>query len=248
MIFFDDIKKSAEQDKLSLIIYYGASTTSFEHVFPNWGEIMRYVLKAETEVYVSDNDGKNAYWNLQTVNFGLAGASSIDLSERFDDLVLARNPRIIFLNVGKNDVYFKIDKRITEKNTEKIIKKALAKNIKVVFTTTVPPLRGDLNKKIFDYVEVDKSVASQFKNNQNFVFVDLFELFPKNLIEKSYTLIAEANEDVGVTDGDIDPIHYNKYGNAVVAKILLDKVFGIKFDYERFLKDLEDSTKKYPEY
>lgn len=98
-------------------------------------------------------------------------------------------------------------------------------------------------------MEVDNNVSREFKNDKNFIFVNLFELFPKNLIRKSYTLISEeGNEVVGIEPGSIDPIHYNRYGNAIVAKILLKQVFGIDFDGEKFLKGLDNPNKQYPDY
>ncbi len=109
-------------------------------------------------------------------------------------------------------------------------------------------MRDDLNKKVYDWKKADQEIADDFKGNKNFIFIDLFGLFPKEAIEKSYTLIAEKNEDVGVEEGEIDPIHYNRYGNAIVAKILLKEVFNIDFDEEKFLKDFMDPTVKYPRY
>jgi lysophospholipase L1-like esterase len=246
MNFFEDIKKQIEQNKLFLIAYYGASTTSAEYCFPNWGEIIRYVLKDALEE--STGIYQKAYWNLQTMNMGLNGALSADLLERFDFWVLDKNPNLIFLNVGKNDPYRNIDKEVTRKNTKTIIEKSLEKNIKVVFTTTMPALRDDLNKKVLEYIKVDQEIAEYFKGNENFIFVDLFNFFPKEAIKKSYTLIGEENNNVGVKEGETDPIHYNRYGNAIVAKILLKKVFDIDFDEEKFLKDLTDPTVKYPSY
>ncbi len=246
MNFLGDIKKQIERDELFFIAYYGASTTSQENIFPNWGEVMRYVLE---DYLYEDEHLKKAYWNIQTLNAGLNGASSVDLLGRMDKWVLDKNPNMIFLSVGKNDAYVGIEKKITEENTKKIIRKALDKNTRVVFTTTVPSLRKDLNEKTREYVEVDRSVAEKFSKENNFIFVDLFGLFPKNLIEKSYILISEENnEDIGVEEGENDPIHYNRFGNAIVAKILLKEVFGVDFDENKFLKDLSDNTKKYPDY
>ena len=98
-------------------------------------------------------------------------------------------------------------------------------------------------------MEVDYNVAKEFAGNKNFIFVNLFKLFPKSLIKKSYTLISEEGNDViGIPAGEIDPVHYNKYGNAIVAKILLKEVFGIDFDEKVFLKDLNDQSKQFPDY
>jgi len=242
---FEEIKKSVENDKLYLIAYYGASTTSHEYIFPNWGDIIRYVLKYQLEQIL--NDWKKPLWNIHTINLGLDGATSSDLYSRFDDIVLSLNPNLIFLEEGKNDMYFNIDKKITETNKKKTIRKALDKGIKVVFISTIHSLSESLNKKIRENMKVDLNVAR--KDNKNFSFVNLFELFPKNLIKKSYTLISEDGNDViGISKGEIDPIHYNKYGNAIVAKILLKQVFGIDFNENAFLKDLENQSKQFPNY
>jgi len=248
--FFEDVKNKIEQDNQFLIVYYGASTTSQEYIFPNWGEIIRYALKYAFE---SENEREDNYkkymWNIHTLNLGLDGASSIDLLARFDSLVLSKKPNLIFLDASKNDVYYKIDKKITENNNQKLIKKALDKGIGVVFTTRIPSLREDLNKRIIEYNEIDKKIARVFSNNQNFIFVDLFNLFPKDLIKKSYTLIHPiSNKYIEIKAGEIDPVHYNKFGNVIVSKILLKKVFNIDFDENKFLKNLSNNTKMFPDY
>lgn len=245
--FFEEIRTSVEKDKPFLIAYYGASTTSHEGVFPNWGDIIRYVLKYQLEETLKD--WKKPCWNIHTINLGFDGATSNDLLNRFDELVLSKKPDLIFLEEGKNDIYFDINKRITEANNKKTIQKALNKGIKVVFISSIPSLRESLNKKIKNNMEIDYSVASEFKDNKNFIFVDLFKSFPKNLIEKSYTLISEEGNDVvGIDPGSIDPIHYNRYGNSIVAKILLKQAFGIDFDEKKFLKDLDNLSKQFPGY
>jgi len=245
--FFAEIKEQVEKDQLFLIVYYGASTTSQESIFPNWGEIIRYVLKDKLTDEIGDY--KKAYWNLQTLNLGLDGASSIDLLKRFEDLVLEKKPNLIILEASKNDVYYKIDKKTSEINNRKIIQKALDKGIKLVFIKEIPSLREDLNKKISDYLETDKKVADEFKDNKGFIFIDLFNLFPKNLLKRAYTRISMGgNPDVGFGPGEVDPVHYNRFGSAIVAKIILKEAFGIDFNEEKFLKDLDDSTKKYPDF
>jgi len=247
MAFLEEIKKEAEQDKLYPIAFYGASTTSSEYVFPNWVEIIRYVLKNVVEQKTSDY--KRAYWNVQTFNCGLDGASSKDLLERFENLVLRIKPRMIFLAMGKNDPYYGIDPKETTENTSKLISQALDSGIKVVFANAPPALWESLNEKIKNHLEAEREVAKKFAENENFIFIDIFEKFPKKELEKIYTLIcADGNEVVGIKPGEIDPIHYNKRGSAIVAKILLEEAFGIDFDMEIFLNDLNDPSKKYPSY
>ncbi len=243
--FIAEIENYANQEKLYSVVFYGASTTSAEYAMPNWGEIIRYWLKD----YVAEKlgDYKKSFWNIQTSNRGLNGASSQELLERFAKLVLSLNPQLIFLSVGKNDAYYGIDKEITRKNTGKIIKTALDKNIKIVFATTVPTLWEKLNDKIRPYVEIDREVAKNFEADENFIFVDFYKFFSDDDLNKAYTLVSEdGNEDVGIAPGEVDPIHYNRIGNAKVAKILLKEAFGIDFNDEKFLEGLEDISKKYP--
>ncbi|MFA6383350.1 MAG: SGNH/GDSL hydrolase family protein [Parcubacteria group bacterium] len=247
MKFLEDIIDNAKEDKFYPIVFYGASTTSAEYSMPNWGEIIRYWLKEK----VSDAVGnyKKAYWNIQTSNRGINGGCSQDLLERLDILVLSLAPKVIFLSVGKNDAYYRIDTKITAANTRKIIQKSLGSGSKVVFMTTVPTLWDKLNEKIKDYVEVDRMVAQEFSDNENFIFIDFYNFFTKEDLEKSYTLVSvDGNEIVGIAPGEIDPIHYNKIGNALVVKIILKEVYGLDFDAEKFISDLADPAKKYPGY
>ena len=247
MNYFSQIKNSVVENKPYYIAYYGASTTSMEFVFPNWAEILRYVLKDYAEMKVGDY--QKAHWNIITTNFGMNGASSEDLLKRFNLLINKNKPDLVILSVGKNDFYYKVDKKITGKNTLQIINQALKNNIRIVFTTAAPSLWPELNKKVMDYVEVDRKIAKKFSKNKNFLFIDLFKLFPREYIKRSYSLVSiEGNPIVGYKSGQIDPIHFNRYGNAVVAKIILKKAFGIDFNTSKFLKDVLDNSKKYPEY
>jgi len=245
--FFEAIKKQVAQGKLFFIIYYGPSSVSYEYIFPNWGEILKWVLKDQLEEKVGDY--KKAYWDFQTANMGLDGASSVDLLERLSILVLDKSPDLVVLkDAGGNDGVCGIKKEITKGNTQKMIKNLLEKDIKVAFLNSVPSLSDDLNEKMKNYIEIYRRMVGEFEENENFTFVDLFNLFPPSEVEKSYSLISEGNEDYGIEKGEIDSSHCNKYGNAMMAKILLKEVFGIEFDHEKFLRDVADDSIKYPGY
>ena len=58
--FLDSIRESLKKDEPFLIVFYGASTTSQENVFPSWPEIIRYFLKNESE----ETDYKKSFWNI----------------------------------------------------------------------------------------------------------------------------------------------------------------------------------------
>ena len=240
--FQKDLENKIKQDKLFSIVYYGASTTSIDYTFPAWGSIIRYWLRD----YIYENIGKY-YWNLQSVNRGLDGAISRNLLERFPQMIESLNPDLVFLNIGKNDYYYQINQEKSRANTREIIKRSLNNGYKVVFTTSVPALTEELNQKIKPYVDLDREIAQEFLGNEEFVFVDFYNFFSSNDLKRSYTLISEdGNKVVGIKPGQVDPIHFNKYGNALIAKILLKEVFRIDFDHEKFIQDLSDNTKKYP--
>jgi len=245
MIFYKAAKQSVLDEKHFFITFYGTATTSVEYVFPNWAEIIRFALKRHIEEDIGLYN--IPYWYIQTSNFALNGAASRDLRMHFDKLVTERKPKMIFLNAGKNDVYQDIPLRETKRNTEWLIERSLALDLLVVFTTAVPALRDDLNKKILQYVNLDRRVAQGFKTNDNLKFVDYYEHFNKEDIGKSYTLVSPTgNEHINLDPGQIDPIHFNRYGNALIAKILLREIFEFDFDHEKFLADLADDGKKYP--
>lgn len=245
MIFYKAVKQSVLDEEPFFITFYGPSTTSVEFVFPNWAEIIRFALKRSVEEESSLY--QIAYWYIQTSNFGLNGATSRDLRMHFDKLVTEKKPRMIFLNSSKNDPFLDIPLRETKRNTEWLIERCLALDLLVVYTTSVPSKRDDLNKKIMQYVELDRRTAQGFQTNDNLRFVDYYDYFHKKDIEKSYSLISPSgNEHFQIEPGEVDPIHFNRYGNALVAKILLKEIFGIDFDHNKFLNDLKDDSKKYP--
>ena len=247
MNLLEEIKKRVAESIPVQIYYYGPSTTSFEYVFPNWGEILRYVLKTEMEKYFTDYNQIN--WNLFTHNMGLDGALSKDLLDRFPSLVLRNNPDIIFLHTGKNDLHFGVSTEVTKGNTVKMIDAALKQSVFVVFATSIPSLKEETNLRYQPYLEVEKQVGEMFKENPNFIFVNMFDGFSKEDIKKSYTFIEEIrNDSLDLNPGDVDYIHYNLYGNAKVAEILLKETTKVDFSTDKFLKSIKDETIKYPKY
>lgn len=111
----------------------------------------------------------------------------------------------------------------------------------------MPALSEELNQKMKPYIDLDRKIAREFTDNEEFMFVDFYNFFSGDDLNRSYTLISEdGNKVLGIEPGGTDPIHFNKYGNALVAKILLKEVFGLEFDHEKFIQDLSDNTKKYP--
>lgn len=245
MIFIKTAKQSVLDEEPFFITFYGSSTTSMEFVFPNWAEIIRFALKRSIEE--EDSLYRVAYWYIHTANYALNGASSRDLRLHFDKFVTQRKPNMVFLSSSKNDPFLDIPLRETKRNTEWLIERCAALDLLIVFTSSAPAQTEDIDKKMMQYIDLDRRIAQSFQTNEKFRFVDFHEQFSEEDIKKSYSLISPTgNEHLGLKPGKIDPIHFNRFGNSLVAKILLKEVFRTDFDHEKFLADIKDESKKYP--
>ncbi len=240
------IENKINNKEIYRIIFYGPSTTNMQSVFPNWPEIIRYVLREHLEKITGD--WKFPDWYIQTANRALDGATSKDLLANCEEFVLKEKPDLVFLSVSKNDAYLNIDLKETEINTRKFMEVLLKNKIAVVFTTSAPSKEKRISVKIMPFVESDRKVARLYKQEENFEFIDFFQLIPASITEKMYSFISDGNEKLGFKPGDIDTVHFNRYGNAVIAGTVLKECFGANFDADKFLADLKDETKMHPRF
>jgi lysophospholipase L1-like esterase len=155
--------------------------------------------------------------NYELMGAGIGGNKVYDLYLRMEDDVLAKNPDVVVIWVGVNDVWHKrtfgtgTDPDKFEKFYNAIIKKLQAKNIKVQICTPAAigektdfsnELDGDLNK----YAGIIRNIA---KNN-NCPLIDLRKLF------LSYNLANNKdNKESGILT--TDRVHLNDAGNNAVA-------------------------------
>lgn len=155
--------------------------------------------------------------NYELMGAGIGGNKVYDLYLRMEDDVLAKNPDVVVIWVGVNDVWHKrtfgtgTDPDKFEKFYNAIIKKLQAKNIKVLICTPAAigektdfsnELDGDLNK----YAGIIRNIA---KNN-NCPLIDLRKLF------LSYNLANNKdNKESGILT--TDRVHLNDAGNNAVA-------------------------------
>jgi isoamyl acetate esterase len=158
---------------------------------------------------------------------GISGNKVYDLYLRLEDDVLSKNPDIVVVYVGVNDVWHKTllgtgtDADKFEKFYLAILKKLKDKNIKAVLCTPAVigektdfsnPLDGDLNK----YSNIIRDMAKK----NNLPLVDL----RKQFLEYNKTN-NPANEEKNILT--YDRVHLNAKGNQFVADLMWKAIKGL---------------------
>lgn len=156
--------------------------------------------------------------NYELIGAGVSGNKVYDLYLRLEDDVLNKDPDEVIIYIGVNDVWHK---RTLETGTDAdkfeafynaIIKKLLAKNIKVVICTPAVigeridftnELDGDLNK----YCNIVRSLAAKY----NLPLIDLRKIFMDYDLKNN-----QGNKDRGILTRD--GVHLNNTGNELVAE------------------------------
>jgi lysophospholipase L1-like esterase len=156
------------------------------------------------------------------IGAGISGNKVYDLYLRMEEDVMSRNPDLVIIWIGVNDVWHKqlsgtgTDPDKFEKFYGAILKKLKAKNIKVILCTPATigekidftnPQDGDLNK----YSQIIRNLA---KSN-NCGLVDLREIFHTYDLKNN-----PENKESGILT--LDRVHLNDQGNQLVADKMLE--------------------------
>jgi len=190
------------------IVFFGDSITEYAVQPAGFITLMQQRLKAEN---------KDSQFEL--AGAGIGGNKIYDLYLRYEDDVLTKNPDVVVIWVGVNDVWHK---RMFGTGTDwdkfgrfygALIKKLQAKNIKVLICTPASvgektdysnELDGDLNK----YSNIIRDIAKQYN----------CELFDFRAIFHEYNLKNNPqNKDSGILTKD--GVHLNDEGNKQVADL-----------------------------
>lgn len=154
----------------------------------------------------------------ELIGSGIGGNKVYDLFLRMEEDVLSKNPDVVIIYVGVNDVWHKrtygtgTDADKFEKFYAAIIEKLQAKNIKVILCTPAAigektdfsnELDGDLNK----YSTIIRSLAEKNK----LPLVDL----RKSFLDYNKQFNTE-NKESGILTSD--KVHLNEQGNKFVAE------------------------------
>jgi len=168
-----------------------------------------------------DNTAKGQY---ELIGAGIGGNKVYDLYLRMEDDVMAKNPDVVVIYVGVNDVWHKAssgtgtDADKFQKFYEAIIKKMKEKNVKIILCTMATigertdfsnQQDGDLNR----YAQIIRDIASK----NNLPLCDLRKAFLEYNLKNN-----PQNKESGILT--VDRVHLNEKGNQLVADLLLPLV------------------------
>jgi len=165
---------------------------------------------------------KGAADQFELIGAGIGGNKVYDLYLRMDSDVMMKNPDVVVIWIGVNDVWHKqmfgtgTDPDKFEKFYNAIIKKLQAKNIKVILCTPAAigektdytnSLDGDLNK----YSQIIRNIAA----NNHCDLVDLRKIFLDYDLKNN-----PDNKESGILTRD--RVHLNDEGNQLVAEKMME--------------------------
>ncbi|HTQ26727.1 MAG TPA: SGNH/GDSL hydrolase family protein [Puia sp.] len=158
----------------------------------------------------------------ELIGAGIGGNKVYDLYLRMDDDVLAKNPEIVFIFIGVNDVWHKTsfgtgtDADKFERFYTAIIKKLQARNIRVILCTPAVigektdysnQQDGDMNR----YSQIVRNLAAKYSCE----LVDLRQRFLAYNLKNN-----PENKESGILT--LDRVHLNDQGNQLVADEMLE--------------------------
>ncbi len=192
--------------KESKIIFFGDSIT--EAGVKGGG----YITRIDSMCKLENKTGQYEF-----IGAGISGNKVYDLYLRLENDVLIKNPDIVFIYIGVNDVWHKsshgtgTDPDKFEKFYQAIIDKLKAMSIKVILCTPAAigekidfsnPQDGDINQ----YSTIIRSLAAK----NNLPLVDLRKVFLEYNLKNN-----PENKDKGILT--TDRVHLNTKGNQLVA-------------------------------
>jgi len=160
------------------------------------------------------------------VGAGISGNKVYDLYLRMDSDVVMKNPDVVFIYIGVNDVWHKAtsgtgtDAVKFERFYTAIIKKLQQKNVRVILCTpaTIGEKKEYTNQQDGDmnyYSEIIRNLAKRF----NCQLIDLRSLFHEYDAQNN-----PDNKDRGILTRD--GVHLNGKGNTLVAQKMMDALLA----------------------
>ena len=157
--------------------------------------------------------------NIEVIGAGIGSERIMNLEERFDAGVLRKNPNVVVIFIGINDIYYAQNHldwamgRYVEGMTRMI---ATMKNRNILPVIVIPSVIGE--KKAGDNVldkELDRlgTRATELGKKHNIPVINVLKAFREHLAKNN-----PDNAHAGILT--LDGIHLNKAGNALVAAVM----------------------------
>lgn len=209
-----------KSQKKTKVIFFGDSITELGVKREKY---VGYILRMDSMLKVQKNDGQ-----YELIGSGISGNKVYDLYLRMEDDVLSKNPDVVVIYVGVNDVWHKTllgtgtDADKFEKFYYAVLKKLKDRNIKVILCTPAVvgertdysnPLDGDLNR----YSNIIRDIAKK----SNLPLIDLRKKY-HDYLEKNNP----DNKDRGILT--YDGVHMNNEGNQFLADAMWNAIKDIK--------------------
>lgn len=154
------------------------------------------LAEKESYPYLLQSKLKADGYDYEVVNAGVSGETSLGGLERIDWVLEQENVKILILELGANDLLRGLPVAKMKSNLETIIKKAQAKNIKVLLCGMLaPPTMGAQYQR--EYVNAFPDLASEYK-------VEFLPFLLENIA---------LNKDLNQADG----IHPNAKGEIIMT-------------------------------
>lgn len=207
---------SMAAEKKMRIVFFGDSITQMG-INPGG-----YIRQMEQEL-----QKKNLSTNYELIGAGVGGNKVYDLYLRMEDDVLARNPDVVVIWVGVNDVWHKTsgigtDPEKFQRFYEAIIKKLQAKNIKVIVATPAAiGERTDFSNQQDGDLNLYSNIIRKIAKNYNCGLVDLRKEFLAYDLKNN-----PDNKESGILT--TDRVHLTEAGNKLVSEKMLDVILANK--------------------
>lgn len=224
------------------ITFTGDSLVSCEWVHPNWRDIVIYVLQNELTKYLK-SDWKTSEWGIKGFNFAYDGSTTTDILQKCDD-ILCVNPDLVISLMGGNDPVLNVSVEKSVENIKKISQLVVSSTTKLVWSNSTPA--GADSKKNLEYQPYAEAFMKIPENNC-FLKIDMFNIYKSFPTNDFFTFLSEENPVEGIKKGEPDLQHPNQLGNAYIAKVILQEVFGISFKPDVYIQDTYHGL-KFPSY
>lgn len=185
-------------------------------------------------------DWKPAEWGIKGFNFAYDGTTTKDILDKIDEIQLL-NPDLTVVLMGANDpiVGFTVEQSVNNIRSLQAKLRSFTVWGNSIASIAVSPK----NQQYQSYAEATLKIPE----TSAFKFLNTFEIYKQFDLERFFTFKSEGNIQENIKAGDPDLQHPNQLGNAYIAKMFLEKVFGISFDPEKYIRETL-AGEKYPGY